>query len=309
MNILVTGAGGLVGRALQCVEHPFDYNLYGSTRQQCDLAERGAASRLIEHQCIDAVIHLAAKVGGIQANMENQMQMLNQNLRINANVIESALASNVPRVLAIASTCIFPHRALNPLRVCDLHSGEPHPTNYGYAYAKRMLCVQCQAANQMRLDVSYQPVIPCNLYGPGDNFHLKDSHVIPAIIHKMWLAKQINGPLRLLGDGNASREFMFSLDFARVLIALAGMKLKEPLIVSPPNPEVTVAELADLIAQEMDFAGKIHFEGGENGIRRKTSDNTEFLNLFNRMEFTPLSDGIRQTVRWFTANYPENIRR
>lgn len=253
------------------------------------------------------IIHLAAKVGGLKANMSSPANFFTDNIKINTNVIDAAYRFGVPKLVCFLSTCIFPDPCRLPLEPKDIHDGPPHPSNYGYAYAKRMLAVQCQAYNQ-QYGTSYIPVIPCNMYGPHDSFNLETGHAVPNLIHKIWLAKKSGINVTLWGTGNPRREFLYSEDVAKLCFeVLDKYTSTEPLIFSP-GIEHSISELAFCIKKAINFTGMIDFDSTKpDGQFRKPSDNTPLRALLPNFKFTPLADGIQKTVDWFAKAWP-NVR-
>jgi len=256
----------------------------------------------------EAIIHLAAKVGGVKANMAAPATFFMENITMNTHILEAARLHGVKKVICFLSTCIFPDPCPLPLKPEHLHIGPPHPSNYGYAYAKRMLAVQCQTYNQ-QYGTHFVPVIPCNIYGPHDNFNLENSHVVPALIYKMWAAKEANTPMVVWGSGKPLREFIYSGDIARLCLDIMDdYDSTEPLILST-GIEHSIKDLVFAIAKAMKFTGDIIFDTTKpEGQYRKPSDNTPLKTLFPRFQFTELERGISKTVSWFAASYP-NIRK
>ena len=275
-----------------------DYNL---------LHWRDADDMLRKHRP-DAVIHLAAKVGGVKANMKSPATFFMENLTMNTHVLEAARVHCVKRVVCLLSTCVFPDPCPLPLEPKHLHSGPPHPSNYGYAFAKRMLAVQCQSYNQ-EYGTDYVPVIPCNIYGARDNFNLENGHVVPALIRKFFEAKRDGTPVTIWGSGKPLREFIYSGDVAKLLIGiLSSHDTSEPIVIST-GQEHSIRELVEAIAEAFDFKNDIIYdESKPEGQYRKPSDNKPLVQLFPTFKFTPLKDGIKKTVDWFVENWP-NVRK
>ena len=182
----------------------------------CDLRSSSQAKSLFNTTKPDYVIHLAAKVGGVKANTEYLGDFYRENLLINTNVLECCRVNDVKKVVSLLSTCVYPDNVSYPLTEEQIHNGEPHPSNFAYAYAKRMLDVQSRSYRK-QYGCSFITAIPNNLYGPHDNFHLEDSHVIPAMIRKIWEAKLKNENVILWGDGTPLREFTYSEDVGKIL--------------------------------------------------------------------------------------------
>jgi GDP-L-fucose synthase len=304
MTTLVTGSSGLVGSALQKIASG-DY--YFASRQDADLTNFDQTMELFKRIKPDKVIHLAALVGGIGGNLMHSGDYFRNNLLINANVLESARISGVDRLISFMSTCVFPNEGPYPLKSTDLHNGQPHPSNFGYAYAKRMLEVQSRAY-RAQWGLEYSVAIPTNIYGPNDNFNLTEGHVVPALIHKTFMAQKTNSPLVIWGSGKPLREFVFSSDIAYLTLwMLENYTDKEPLILSS-GVETSIEDLALQVARHMNFEGEIVFDASKpDGQFRKPSDAETLKNLHPGFQFTPLSAGVKDSVEWFTDNYP-NLR-
>lgn len=305
--ILVTGANGLVGSAI--VNRGYEVpTVYAIGRQQYDLLQWREVARMFENLKPQAVIHLAAKVGGVKANMAEPATFFMENITMNTHILEAAKLFGCRKVICFLSTCVFPDPCPLPLKPEYLHLGPPHKSNYGYAYAKRMLAVQCQTYNE-QYHTNFVPVIPCNIYGPHDNFNLENSHVVPALIYKMWTAKERGTSMVVWGSGKPLREFIYSEDIARLCLDLLDhYESTDPIILST-GVEHSIRDLVFAIAKAMDFQGDIEFDSDKpEGQYRKPSDNGPLKALFPDFVFTPLEKGIAKTVQWFMDNYP-NIRK
>jgi GDP-L-fucose synthase len=218
-KILVTGGSGMVGHALKEVlpEASFvDSKMY-DLRNQLDVGYLFITERP------DYIVHLAGKVGGVKANSDNLATFYYDNIMINTNVLEAARKYKVKKVLSFLSTCVYPNKVNYPLTEEQIHNGPPHFSNYAYAYAKRMLDIQSRAYRD-QFDCNFITAIPNNLFGEYDNFHLDNSHLIPAIIRKIYEAKNKNKDVTLWGDGNPLREFTYSKDLAKIVLLLLQHK-------------------------------------------------------------------------------------
>lgn len=307
-RILVTGCNGLVGSAILDLgyENP---EIIGIGRKGYDLLQWREVDGMMRRYRPDAVIHLAAKVGGVKANMKAPATFFMENVTMNTHILEACRIHCVKRAICFLSTCVFPDPCPLPLDPKNLHMGPPHPSNYGYAYAKRMLAVQCQSYNE-EYGTHFTPVIPCNIYGPNDNFNLENSHVVPALIRKFWEAKLKNQPVTIWGSGKPLREFIYSRDVARLLIDLLDHYDSDQPIILSTGQEHSIRELVEAIAKAVDFKGEIVYDDTKpEGQYRKPSDNGPLKALFPNFKFTSLEAGIAKTVEWFSANYPDHIRK
>ena len=303
--ILVTGANGLVGSALESLNIP---GMIGIGRKDYDLLQWTHTAAMMAKYRPKAVIHLAAKVGGVKANMAAPATFFMENITMNTHILEAARLNEVERVICFLSTCVFPDPCPLPLKPEYLHMGPPHPSNYGYAYAKRMLAVQAQTYNQ-QYATRFLPVIPCNIYGEHDNFNMENSHVVPALIQKFYAASMTGSPVTIWGSGRPLREFIYSGDVARLLVfILNNYEGNEPLILST-GEEHSIRHLVETIAVAFKFKGDIIYDHDKpEGQYRKPSDNSRLKELIGNFQFTPLEEGIRRTAEWYCANFPNGLR-
>lgn len=299
-RILVTGGSGLVGKALQQVVASAENWTFLSSADG-DLRSLRETQQIFEHYKPTHVIHLAAIVGGLFHNMAAGADFFDGNMRMALNVYKCAHATGVQKLVSCLSTCIFPDeicRSETPIDETMVHAGPPHPSNEGYAYAKRMLDVlnKTYARQHGR---QYTSVVPTNIYGPHDNFHLEHAHVIPALIHKA----SISPKLVVAGTGTPLRQFIYSEDLAKLLVwTLEHYDSIEPLILSvPPESEVPIGDVAQLIANE--FGIEIEYDSSKaDGQFKKTANNDKLMTLMPHFEFTPIEAGIAKTVQWFKEN-------
>jgi GDP-L-fucose synthase len=308
--IIVTGGNGLLGSAFKKILP----NALYPTRKQLDLSSHNNIKQYFEKigkKNIDVVIHLAAFVGGVKTNTENVFNFYQQNSNINNNVIDTCVWVGVPKLVCCLSTCIYPDQPYvsYPLTEEQLHLGPPHPSNFGYAYAKRMVDVQLRAARK-QYGLEYISVIPNNLYGENDNFDLENSHVIPALIRKIWEAKINNKPdFEVWGDGKVYREFSYAGDIAKaILFCLENYTKKEPINIGNTK-EYFLKDIINLIKKELDYNGNIIYNKTKpKGQVRKPTSNQKLLSLgWKQEDYISLEEGIKKTCKWFKKTYP-NIR-
>jgi GDP-L-fucose synthase len=299
-KVLITGGGGMVGSAM---ESPIKL-----TREYCDLTNPRQTNSLFRAIKPDGIIHCAGKVGGIGGNSNYKGEYFYNNIMINTNVIEAARQAGVKNLVAFLSTCVFPDKVNYPLTVDQVHLGEPHESNYPYAYAKRMADIQIRAYRE-QYGLNYTSIIPSNIYGPNDNFNLDHGHVMPMLIHKLYLAKKNKTDFTVWGSGKPLREFIYSKDIAKIAEwALFNYEGTEPLIVSG-DEEISIKDLVGLLVDEFKFKGKVKFDKTKpDGQLRKPSDNSKIKELLPDFEYTPFEQGIKETVNWFKENY-ENARK
>ena len=304
MKVLVTGGTGMVGKAVQevlpeaCFVGSDSYNLKDFTNVRdmfVDIAP-------------DYVIHLAAKVGGVNANSTFLGDFYYDNITINSNVLECAKNARVKKVVSLLSTCIYPDKVKYPLTEDQIHCGPPHVSNYAYAYAKRMLDIQSRAYRD-QYGCNFITAVPNNLFGEFDNFHLEESHLIPALIRKIYEAKMRNSDVTLWGDGSPLREFTYSKDVAKILaFLLKSYSEPEPINIGHTK-EYSVLELAKKVSNILEFSGNIIWNTDKpSGQYKKPSSNQKLLNLgWREEEYTDLNLALNNTCCWFLDNYP-NIR-
>ena len=295
MKTVITGGYGMVGSAME--------SQIKLSRDICDLTNTEQTEALFKIIKPEGVIHCAGKVGGIGGNSNFKGEYFYDNLMINTNVIEASRKAGVKRLIAFLSTCVFPDNVSYPLTVDQVHQGEPHSSNYPYAYAKRMADVQIRAYRE-QYGLNYTSIIPSNIYGPNDNFNLDHGHVMPMLIHKLYLAKKNKTDFTVWGSGKPLREFVYSKDIAKISEwALQNYEGTDPLIISG-DEEVSIKDLVELLVDEFKFKGKVVFdETKPDGQFRKPSDNTTIKELLPDFKYTSFEDGIKETVNWFNENY------
>ena len=296
MNTLVTGGSGLVGSHIESDYKP-------SSKELNLLCGEDICDYITENK-IDSIIHCAARVGGIKANSEHLGEFFYENTMMNMNVLEAARKTGVKKVVSFLSTCVFPNEATYPLTTDQIHTGEPHSSNYAYAYAKRMLEVQSRAYRD-QYGCNFTTVIPCNIYGPNDNFNLDSGHVIPALIHKCFNAIKSDSDFEIWGTGKAYREFVYVKDIGNILSwVIENYNDPEPLIISS-DEEISIATLAQEIAWRMKlpYGRSIVYNQKLDGQLRKPSDNSKLKQLMPDFKFTPIEEGLQQSIDWFVENY------
>jgi len=293
-KILVTGGNGLVGSSIIS-----DIKI----GKEYDLRNPDETNKMFNVHKPTHVIHCAGKVGGLGGNINYKGQYFYDNIMINTNVIESARINGVKKLVAFLSTCIFPDNIGYPLTESKIHLGEPHNSNYPYAYAKRMADIQIRSYRE-QYGINYTSVIPTNIYGPYDNFSLTNGHVMPMLIHKLYLSQQNNTDFTVWGSGKPLREFIYSKDVSKLSKwAVENYNESEPIIFSTSN-EISIMDLVDLLVKEFNFKGKVIFDSTKpDGQYRKPSDNSKLKSYLPDFKFTPIEEGIKETVKWFIENY------
>jgi len=298
-KILITGGKGLVGSSIE------KGIKLGS---EIDLRIPEITYNYFNYNKPEYVIHCAAMVGGLGRNINYKGKFFYDNIMINTNVLESSRIHDVKKVVSFLSTCIFPDEVNYPLTEDKIHLGPPHESNYPYAYAKRMLDVQTRAYRE-QYGLNYVSVIPTNIYGINDNFSLENGHVIPTLMHKLYLSQTNKTDFVVWGSGRPLREFIYSKDVAKLsLWALNNYNEDIPIILSP-SQEISIIDLVDLLVKEFNFKGKVRFDNTKpDGQFRKPTDNSKLKSYLPDFQFTSIEDGIKETVNWFIKNY-ENARK
>ena len=312
-KILVTGSSGLVGtsiRSLLSSQQTFTGGAWGEAEVVCvtskdaDLRSFGETMGMLRLHKPHYVIHLAAEVGGLYKNMNFKVEMLENNLRMNDNIITACFQNNIENFMGILSTCIFPDKTSYPINETMLHNGPPHTSNDAYAYAKRMMEVQCRAYNEQH-NTNYNCIIPTNIYGENDNYNLEDSHVIPGLIHRCYLAKEAGEKFVVRGTGKPLRQFIYSKDLAKAILDLTGVLHQDNVIVVGNELEYSIKSIATMIANEFNYVDNMVFDDTySDGQYKKTADNSEFISILPDFESTDIRVGIKNTVQYFKDNYP-----
>ena len=307
-RIIITGGSGLVGTAIRSISYKYPEHefIYISSRDY-DLRSMEKTKEMFELYKPTYVIHLAACVGGLFKNMCVKVKMLEDNMMINLNVVKCSHEYKVQKLLACLSTCIFPDKTSYPITEEMLHDGPPHTSNDAYAYAKRMLHIQCKAYRDTYGD-NFVCVIPTNVYGPNDNYSLQDGHVIPSLIHQCYIAVQNETPFVVKGSGKPLRQFIYSEDLAELLMWTLVNYDGELLILSvPEHHEISISDVAKIIAKHMGYKDLIIYdEGYSDGQYKKTADNQRLLDHCGNYRFTNIEEGMKKTVEWFVSNYIES---
>uniref|UniRef100_A0A4W5PNP6 GDP-L-fucose synthase n=1 Tax=Hucho hucho TaxID=62062 RepID=A0A4W5PNP6_9TELE len=278
MRVLVTGGSGLVGKAIEhvvkqeggCLKGEQWTFLYSKEANLVDLQQTRA---VFEKYRPTHVIHLAAKVGGLYLHMKDNLHFLRDNLRINDNVLQTSHEMGVTKVVSCLSSCIFPDKTTYPIDESMIHNGPPHDSNFGYSHAKRMIDIQ-------------------NRY----------KHLLLSTL----LLTEEGTPLQVWGSGTPRRQFIYSLDVARLFLwVLREYDEIDPIILSVgEEEELTIKDAVEMIADALDFKGQIVFDTSKSdGQMKKTASNAKLRRYLPDFTFTPLSEGIKKTCDWFVHNY------
>lgn len=305
-KIFVTGADGFLGRhLLQRLREKGCKNIVAPTITECDLLNPSAVEQVLAAEKPNVIIHLAAQVGGIGANMEHPAEYFYNNLMMGVPLMHSAYTAGVDKFVAIGTICAYPKFTPVPFREEDLWNGYPEETNAPYGLAKKMMLVQAQAYRQQ---YGYNAIflLPVNLYGPGDNFNPRSSHVIPALIRKFVEAKEANQPkVTCWGDGSASREFLYVKDAVEgIIMASESYDKSEPVNLGS-NMEITIKDLSETIRALVGYSGEIVWDTSKpNGQPRRCLDTTRAAKEFGFRAKMKFEEGLRATIDWFLENRP-----
>jgi GDP-L-fucose synthase len=305
-SIYVAGHRGLVGSAVvRALRKQGFGNLLLRTHQELDLTDQASVRDFFEATHPDAVIMAAARVGGIYANNSRPAMFIRDNLLIQDNVIDSAQRAGVGKFVFLGSSCIYPKLAPQPIKEEYLLTGPLEPTNEWYAIAKIAGVKMCQA---FRREYAFKAIslMPTNLYGPGDNFDLRDSHVLPALIRRIHEAKlRGEASVTVWGSGTPRREFLHVDDLAEAILYLLHAYDDEPIVNIGWGKDISIRELAELIVSVIDYKGRVIFDTTKpDGTARKLLDVTRLTDLGWRAKI-PLKTGIESTYAWFVEHFAD----
>lgn len=300
-KVLVTGGAGFLGRTVvDLLKKKGCRKIFVPLQEDYDLRKKSAIKRALKDSDPDVVLHLAAVVGGIGANQRHPGQFFYDNIMMGVQLIEESRKFGVDKLVAIGTICAYPKFAKVPFKEDDLWSGYPEETNAAYGLAKKMLLVQSQAYRQ-EYDFNSIYLLPVNLYGPGDNFSEKSSHVIPALIKKCLDAKDSGAPaITVWGTGKATREFLYVDDAAQgIVLAAEKYNGAEPVNLGA-HREISIKELAELIVRLTGYRGKIVWDVSKpDGQPRRKLDITRAQKEFGFKAKIELEDGIKKTIQWY----------
>jgi GDP-L-fucose synthase len=312
-RIFIAGHKGMVGSALvRQLSQDNKAEIITRDRAQLDFSDQQQATAFFSENAIDEVYLAAAKVGGIHANNTYPAEFIYQNLIMECNIIHQAWQSGVKKLLFLGSSCIYPRLATQPMKESELMSGPLEPTNEPYAIAKIAGIKLCESYNR-QYGTDYRSVMPTNLYGPGDNFHPENSHVIPALLRRFHEAKLNDADsITIWGSGTSLREFLHVDDMARASIHVMNLPLAQYQQVTNPRlshinvgsgVDCSIADLVGVIAEVTGFEGLIEYDTNKpDGAPRKLMDSTKLKNLGWQAEYE-LKEGLSNAYEWFVENY------
>lgn len=296
-KVLVTGGSGFLGKRLSISKPNWIY----ISSKNCDLTDQKAVKELLNDLKPSAILHLAARVGGIKDNAENQADFYYLNTMMNVNILSEAHNANINRVLSSLSTCAFPNKVSDyPFTEEDFFSGPPAKTNFSYGMTKRMLHVASMSYRE-QYKRNYSTFCPSNIYGPGDHFNQVNSHFVAALVHKVASSVD-NSTIELWGTGKPLRQQLYIDDLCKIIpILLEKHNTNTPLIVAPTE-NLSIRKMAEELIKYSKKNINLSFNNKLDGQFRKDGYNQQLLDLIGEFEFTSFENGIKKTYNWYLEN-------
>jgi GDP-L-fucose synthase len=305
MRLLVTGGNGLVGSGLRYASKLSDYmdiDFFFITRSDCNLLKKDQIDSIICDVRPDAIIHTAARVGGIGMNLSTPADQYYENIIMNTEIINSSFRLGVKKLICFSSVCAFPGN-IDILEEGKLHMGEPFPAHRAYAYSKRMVDIQIEAYNN-QYKLNYCSVIPGNIFGENDNFNLKNGHVVPSLIHKCYLSKTTGDSFKVWGTGEPMREFIYSRDIARACLDLLKSESLPQRIIMSGRTEHRISDIVHMICNHFSNHNVEWLVDKPNGQMRRPSSKEIFDKNLPEFRFTDIDEALKNTIDWFVKKYP-----
>ena len=309
MKVIVFGSNGLVGSSIsRILEDSLKVKqLIKSNRSELDLFDKKNVEKFVKKHQPDVIINAAAKVGGIHANDTKRTEFILENLKINMNILESCLQMPSIKIINLGSSCIYPLNAKNPINESEFMNGKLEPTNSPYAMAK-LSAIEIGRSMSKQFGHKVLNLMPTNLYGPNDYFSDLDSHVIPALIHRMQKTiENDEDKFTVWGSGSPLREFLYVDDLSNFINFIIDKEIENDLINVGSGQEISIKNLALLIKDLMGFQGDVIFDSSKpDGNPRKLLDSS-LMNELGWNDFTDLRNGLTSTIKWYKSN-PESNR-
>jgi len=302
-KVLVTGGTGFLGKHLQKIQPDWIY----ANSEVCDLTSFEETFKFFSFVKPDAIVHLAACVGGIKANQENQAVFFDKNIMMNTNVIRAAHLCNVERVISSLSTCAFPDKIESyPFDENLFFNGPPPITNFSYGYAKRALHVQtCAYRNQYNRN--YSTFCPSNLYGPEDNFDLETSHFVAALVRKIYERDRQTNEVEMWGTGMPKRQHLFVEDMAVIIPKLLAHHNTDVPIIVAPDENLSILESCNMLSKSINEHVNFRFNNRLDGQFRKDGSNFKVKKLLGKnYRFTSFGVGVKKTYEWYSLSRRHN---
>lgn len=303
--VLLTGGGGMVGRNI--LEHPAaaEWNFVAPRSSELDLTDYQTTYKFVKEVAPEFIIHAAGRVGGIQANISQPVDFLVENMDMGRNIVIAARDAGVTKLLNLGSSCMYPRNAPNPLDETMILQGELERTNEGYALAKIMTARLCEYIHREDSGCLYKTLIPCNLYGRHDKFDPKHSHLIPAIIHKIWQAIDAgHAPVEIWGDGTARREFMYAGDLADAILRALNHFNSLPMLMNVGlGFDYTINEYYQAAAKVMGFNGRFEHDCSKPVGMKQKLVSTDLQKKWGWEPSVSLEQGITETCQYYNQHY------
>jgi GDP-L-fucose synthase len=307
MKVLVTGSNGLCGSSLRrlSLSSPHDFVFIG--RSDYDLKSQSDVDLMFSNIGeIDAVIHTAARVGGIGANIAFPESFFYDNIMINANIISKCIQCKIKKLFAFSSVCVFPDD-LALLEEDRINDGPVYGANFAYGYAKRMVDIHIRAAKKQYGITNWCSIIPGNIFGSDDMFSINNGHIIPSLIHKIFLAKKNNTDLSVWGDGLSMREFIYVDDLVNVILGLLELDDIPDKIIVSGRQEISIKDIVSMLCEVSEFKGNIVWDTSKPNGQRSRPSSSKVLDSLMSPKYTDIKTALKVTYNWFESNYP-NVR-
>lgn len=309
MRVLITGGNGMLGSALKRIGNDSGFTILSPSREELDLENEVATLRYVEANPVDAVVHAAAKVGGIAANIAQPVEFLTQNIGIDRNILNASLQLGVSKLIYVGSSCMYPRNLAHPMKENEILSGPLETTNEGYALAKLVGSKMVEYVAQNK-KLAWRNIIPSNLYGPNDHFEPERSHLLAAIIEKVSFAKNNNLlEVEMWGDGNVRREFTYVDDVASFMIkSLERLEVLPTTMNLGVGVDFTVREYYEIVIKSFGAQLKIVPDPSKPaGMKRKLLD-TSLAQSFGWESQTDIEAGIEKTINWYLSSRKAGIK-